>query len=196
MKERSSNDLLKEPGEVSTSADAKALEKLFEELTRCKEDDQQRNWMLYEDEGRIMKLLNHVCDRLQNAPHNASLHVLKRFKYFYVNNLIEYYQMEVRWSLRRLLIEAFLLMCYLDANIISIMLNSVLPLELVQDIYQTKVSYIYILRFIYEKGRFCRNTYVSVMTVRNLLILKGNCFYFDVLQPCYSSIEGDSILLY
>ena len=141
LKERSSNDLLKEPGEVSTSADAKALEKLFEELTRCKEDDQQRNWMLYEDEGRITKLLNHVCDRLQNAPHNASLHVLKRFKYFYVNNLIEYYQMEVRWSLRRLLIEAFLLMCYLDANIISIMLNSVLPLELVQDIYQTKVSY-------------------------------------------------------
>ena len=94
-----------------------------------------------------MKLLNHVCDRLQNAPHNASLHVVKRFKYFYVNNLIEYYQMEVRWSLRRLLIEAFLLMCYLDANIISIMLNSVLPLELVQDIYQTKVSYIYYVLF-------------------------------------------------
>ena len=158
MKERSSNDLLKEPGEVSTSADAKALEKLFEELTRCKEDDQQRNWMLYEDEGRIMKLLNHVCDRLQNAPHNASLHVLKRFKYFYVNNLIEYYQMEVRWSLRRLLIEAFLLMCYLDANIISIMLNSVLPLELVQDIYQTKVSYV-LLHFIYEQVVMCQTPF-------------------------------------
>ena len=48
--------------------------------------------------------------------------------------------MEVRWSLRKLLIEAFLLMCYMDAKIISLMLSSVLPLELVQDIYQTKVT--------------------------------------------------------
>ena len=31
-------------------------------------------------------------------------------------------------------------MCYMDANIISMMLSSVLPLELVQDIYQTKVN--------------------------------------------------------
>ena len=54
--ERSSSELLKEPKEVATSADSKVLEKLFEELTRCKEDDQQRNWMLYEDEGRIGKL--------------------------------------------------------------------------------------------------------------------------------------------
>ena len=88
----------------------------------------------------IAKLLNHVCDRLQNAHSSASLHVLRRFKYFYVTNLVEYFQMEVRWSLRKLLIEAFLLMCYMDAKIISLMLSSVLPLELVQDIYQTKVT--------------------------------------------------------
>lgn len=137
--EHSSAELLKEPGDVAVSADSKALEKLFEELTRCKEDDQQRNWMLYEDETRIRNLLNHVCDRLQNAPRSASLHVLKRFKYFYVNNLIEYFQMEARWPIRRLLIEAFLLMCSMDSNIIALMLSSVLPLELVQDIYQTKV---------------------------------------------------------
>merc|ERR1712200_168774 len=64
-----------------------------------------------EDEQRIHDLLNHVCDRLQ---------------------------MESRRQLRRLLIEAFLLMCSLDSNIILLMLSSVLPLELVQDIYQTK----------------------------------------------------------
>ena len=69
----------------------------------------------------IAKLLNHVCDRLQNAHSSASLHVLRRFKYFYVTNLVEYFQMEVRWSLRKLLIEAFLLMCYMDAKIISLM---------------------------------------------------------------------------
>lgn len=169
--EHSSAELLKEPGDVAVSGDSKALEKLFEELTRCipfplwlqkwaffyiltliwslcrcKEDDQQRNWMLYEDETRIRNLLNHVCDRLQNAPRSASLHVLKRFKYFYVNNLIEYFQMEARWPIRRLLIEAFLLMCSMDSNIIALMLSSVLPLELVQDIYQTKVIFFCMLK--------------------------------------------------
>lgn len=130
--------LLNEPDAVAASADTKALESLFEELTRCKEDDQQRNWMLYEDESRITQLLSHVCDRLQNAPRNASLHVLRRFKYFYVHNLVEYFQMEARWGLRRLLIEAFLLMCSLDPAAISLMLSSVLPLELAQDVFQAK----------------------------------------------------------
>ena len=136
--EVSSAQLLKDSKEVAKSNDYKVLEKLFEELTKCKEDDQQRNWMLYEDEHKIATLLNHVCDRLQNAPDEASLQVIRRFKYFYVNNLIEYFQMETRWSLKRLLIEVFLLMCQMEPNVISMMLSSVLPLELVQDIYQTK----------------------------------------------------------
>lgn len=138
--ECSERELLSDSKEISKSQDYKILEKLFEELTKCKEDDQQRNWMLHEDEQKISNLLNHVCDRLQNAPKSASLQVLQRFKYFYVNNLIEYFQMETRWSLKRLCIEAFLLMASLDSNIILMMLSSVLPLELVQDIYQTKVS--------------------------------------------------------
>ena len=33
------------------------MEDLFEQLTRCKDDEQQRNWMLYEDEVTIRDLL-------------------------------------------------------------------------------------------------------------------------------------------
>ena len=33
------------------------MEDLFEQLTRCKDDEQQRNWMLYEDETTIRDLL-------------------------------------------------------------------------------------------------------------------------------------------
>ena len=84
-----------------------------------------------------------------------SRHVLAKFKYFYVHSLVEYFQvgirvvystyastrcliqMETRWSLRRLLIENFMLMASLDPpNIVSLMLSSVLPLELAQDLYQ------------------------------------------------------------
>ena len=40
--------------DVAQSADTKAMESLFEQLTRCKDDEQQRNWMLYEDEQIII----------------------------------------------------------------------------------------------------------------------------------------------
>lgn len=45
-------------------------------------------------------------------------------------SLIQYYQMEVRWSIRQLLLQAFGVMCSLDKIIVNIMLNSVLPMEL------------------------------------------------------------------
>ena len=42
------------------------MEDLFEQLTRCKDDEQQRNWMLYEDEVTIRDLLqvHHSFKRL------------------------------------------------------------------------------------------------------------------------------------
>ncbi len=67
--------------------------------------------------------------------------MLARFKYYYVHNLIEYYQMETRWSLRRLLIENFMLMCSLEPVVISLMLSSVLPLELAQDLFQVRCKF-------------------------------------------------------
>ena len=110
------------------------MEDLFEQLTRCKDDEQQRNWMLYEDETTITHQLSSVCRTLQNASQDISVHVLSRYKYFYVQSLVEYFQMETRWSIRKLLIETFTVMCSLDTkNIIPLMLESVLPLELVQD---------------------------------------------------------------
>ncbi len=53
--------------DVAASADTKAMESLFEQLTRCKEDDQQRNWMLYEDESPISSMLQALSSALQNS---------------------------------------------------------------------------------------------------------------------------------
>ena len=77
------------------SADAKALEALFEELTKRKEDDQQRNWMLYKDEQIIRDLLRNLQNVLQNAQKEVCLYVLKKFKYFYVTSLVEYFQVMI-----------------------------------------------------------------------------------------------------
>jgi len=122
--------------DIQSSHDFTDLINLFDELTKMKEDDQQRNWMLYEDETIIMRNLNRVCQTLQNASQDICRHVLSRYKYSYVQNLVEYYQMETRWSIRKILIETFTLMCSLDKAIISLMLMSVLPLEVAQDMFE------------------------------------------------------------
>lgn len=49
-------------------------------------------------------------------------------------NLIQYYQMETRWPIKRLLLKAFTAACHLDAIIVDILITSVLPLEIVEDI--------------------------------------------------------------
>jgi hypothetical protein len=50
--------------------------------------------------------------------------------YHGVSSLVQYYQMEIRWSIRQLLLQAFGVMCSLDATVATLMLNSVLPMEL------------------------------------------------------------------
>lgn len=46
-------------------------------------------------------------------------------------NLVQYYQMETRWSIKRLLLKTFTAACHLDHIIVDILLTSVLPLEIV-----------------------------------------------------------------
>ena len=122
--------------EMEASGDYRELERLLELLTRTKEDSQQRNWMLYEDESFILANLATLGQTLQNASQDVCLLVLARFQYHYVQSLVEYYQMETRWTIRRLLIETYTVMCSLDPAIISLMLVSVLPLELAQDMFE------------------------------------------------------------
>ena len=129
------SQLFESASDIESSHDYTDLLHLFNELTKTKEDDQQRNWMLHEDEDIILQNLTRLCSTLQNASRDICLHVLGRYKYFYVQNLVEYFQMETRWSIRKLLIETYTLMCSLDKNIVSLMLVSVLPLELAQDMF-------------------------------------------------------------
>ena len=129
------NQLFECEKDIQSSHDYTDLVSMFDELTKAKEDDQQRNWMLHEDEEIILCQLSMICSTLQNASRDVCLHVLRRHKYFYVQSLVEYFQMETRWSIRKLLIETYTLMCTLDQDIVSLMLVSVLPLELAQDMF-------------------------------------------------------------
>ena len=131
---------------IEETYDANRLKVIFTELTSCKEDSQQRNWMLYEDESVIVDYIKELTSILTNADSNVSRYVLQQDQYNGVTILIQYYQMEPRWTIRQLLLQSFGVMCSLDSVILTIMLNSVLPMELGRDMRSnarnvTKLNY-------------------------------------------------------
>jgi len=68
-----------------------------------------------------------------NADSTVCRHVISSSQYGGVMALIQYYQMETRWSIRQLLAGALQALCDLDEAVISILVTSVLPCELARD---------------------------------------------------------------
>ncbi|XP_011500220.1 PREDICTED: NCK-interacting protein with SH3 domain isoform X2 [Ceratosolen solmsi marchali] len=118
---------------IEETYDANRLKIIFTELTSCKEDSQQRSWMLHEDEPTICEYIKELTSILTNADANVSRHVLVQDQYDGVCTLIQYYQMETRWTIRQLLLQSFGVMCSLDHIVLKIMLESILPMELARD---------------------------------------------------------------
>ncbi|XP_011305468.1 NCK-interacting protein with SH3 domain [Fopius arisanus] len=118
---------------IEETYDAERLKVIFRELTSCKEDSQQRSWMLYEDEAVIVDYIKELTSILTNADANVSRHALRLDQYNGISTLIQYYQMEARWTIRQLLLQSFGVMCSLDPVVVTIMLNSILPMELARD---------------------------------------------------------------
>uniref|UniRef100_A0A182P168 SH3 domain-containing protein n=1 Tax=Anopheles epiroticus TaxID=199890 RepID=A0A182P168_9DIPT len=113
--------------------DAHRLRVIFAELSDCKNDSEQRTWMLHEDEADISQYLTELIRILTDADPKICRSEMACDQYQSIINLVLYYQMETRWSIRKLLLAAFRAMCHLDYTTVDILLGSVLPLELVQD---------------------------------------------------------------
>jgi Protein of unknown function (DUF2013) len=113
--------------------DAQRLRNLFSELADAKNDQDQRSWMLHEDEADITNYLTELIRILVDADTKICRYEMSCDAYNSVNNLVLYYQMEMRWNIRKLLLRAFKAMCLLDLTCVDILISSVLPLELVQD---------------------------------------------------------------
>lgn len=113
--------------------DAQRLRNLFSELADAKNDSEQRSWMLHEDEADIINYLTELIRILVDADPKICRYEMSCDAYNSVNNLVLYYQMESRWNIRKLLLRAFKAMCLLDVTCVDILISSVLPLELVQD---------------------------------------------------------------
>ncbi|XP_037027751.1 NCK-interacting protein with SH3 domain [Bradysia coprophila] len=119
---------------IEHTHDSHRLKLIFGQLAECKNDSEQRTWMLHEDEDYIVQFLTELIDILKNADKKVCRFELSCDQYQSIYNLIQYYQMETRWRIKTLILQAFKALCYLDKNAIEVLLMSVLPLELVNDI--------------------------------------------------------------
>lgn len=75
-------------------------------------------------------------------------HILKIEQYTSINNLLEYYQMELRWVIRNRLLQIFSELCKLNFVVVDIIINSVLPMELAR--YSSFKFFNYILIIEYD----------------------------------------------
>lgn len=121
--------------------DAQRLRNLFQELADAKNDSEQRSWMLHEDEADISNYLTELIRILVDADAKICRYEMSCDAYNSINNLVQYYQMETRWNIRKLLLRAFKAMCLLDITCVEILVSSVLPLELAQDMLNNPENY-------------------------------------------------------
>ncbi|XP_050052033.1 NCK-interacting protein with SH3 domain isoform X1 [Dermacentor andersoni] len=116
------------------SQDGDRLQLIFRRLWNCKNDDQQRSWPIHEDEALILGLLEELYTILVDADPRVSRSVVQADEYDCVSTLALYYQMEPRASLRVWMLRVFLTLCELDLQVVSLLLHSVLPMELARDL--------------------------------------------------------------
>ncbi|KAM6927766.1 NCK-interacting protein with SH3 domain [Xenentodon cancila] len=114
--------------------DEQRLEVIFSDLTRHRDDSQQRSWALHEDHALIACYLEELLKILTDADPEVCKRMCKAGDCESVLSLVSYYQMEHRVSLRLLLLKVFGAMCSLDAALISTLLNSILPMEMARDL--------------------------------------------------------------
>ncbi|XP_065060332.1 NCK-interacting protein with SH3 domain-like [Rhopilema esculentum] len=114
------------------------LRVILEDLSKRKDDSQQRSWALHEDYHIIEKLLTKLLKLLAGMDKAVSSKLLCEDDYHFLNDLVVYYQMEPRPGLRVLLIQTFGCCCELGYDFVTQLLCTVLPTELARELMEVK----------------------------------------------------------
>ncbi|XP_049866632.1 NCK-interacting protein with SH3 domain-like [Pectinophora gossypiella] len=118
---------------IDAAPDALRMMTALNSLSKAANDAQQRGWALHDDAHDIQTQLLELISVMSNADVNISQHVLSSHRYAYVTTLVQYYQMETRWPLRQLLLQAFGVMCGLERTALATLALSALPAEIARD---------------------------------------------------------------
>lgn len=115
----------------------------------------------------------------RDADTKVCVRVLESTEWEGVMALLQFYQMECRWSIRQLLLRALSAMCALHATPRAIMLSSVLPMELAR-----------YLNICWLKIKWGLHSLKLKMSVILLLILLScdikNLTYRYHIEPCWT----------
>ncbi|CAG0912685.1 unnamed protein product [Notodromas monacha] len=120
------------PDLVSESRDAMRLRNAVNDLMVARFDDQQRGWHLHEDEPAILNCLDSILDIMSGADVAVTRHVVSEDSFSRIVDIVAYFQMETRRSIRLKILETLNLLCALEPKVIPVLLSSVLPLELIR----------------------------------------------------------------
>ncbi|XP_030038903.2 NCK-interacting protein with SH3 domain [Manduca sexta] len=118
---------------IDAAPDALRMMTALNALSKAANDAQQRGWALHDDAHDIQTQLLELISVMSNADVNICQHVLSSHRYAYVTTLVQYYQMETRWPLRQLLLQAFGVMCGLERTALATLALSALPAEIARD---------------------------------------------------------------
>ncbi|XP_075677123.1 NCK-interacting protein with SH3 domain isoform X2 [Dermatophagoides pteronyssinus] len=107
------------------------LKCIFKRLWFCKNDTQQRNWPVYQDEDIIQSYLDELMNLLTNTEQSFLEKEICSQNHENLFNLIQYFQMETRRSLRLKLMDIFIILIRLYRRVpADFYLTTVLPGEL------------------------------------------------------------------
>jgi hypothetical protein len=115
---------------IRSSADYERLYVILCELSAQAQDDEI--WETQEDLS-VENVLEEMNAILGAADKRTVIKALEEEGYDHLYNLTLYFQKEHRWFRRKLLIQAFAKIATIDLNALSVLLNSVLPVELARE---------------------------------------------------------------
>uniref|UniRef100_A0A914UT40 SPIN90/Ldb17 leucine-rich domain-containing protein n=1 Tax=Plectus sambesii TaxID=2011161 RepID=A0A914UT40_9BILA len=120
--------------DVDGCVDAQRLSSCLKAINGFKEDSQQRSWSLYEDEQTIVDRLNELSSLVRFSDSRVPIHVFADNDYRSSFDLVEFYQMETRLTVKLALVDALLVLCRIDRKFVDIQLQTGLAVYVVGDI--------------------------------------------------------------
>jgi len=120
--------------DVRSCNDTQRMRKSLVTLSSFKADEQQRSWSIHEDAEVILENLAVLQDLLKKADPRVSIYVLAEYDCTRLFDLVEFYQMETRSIIRIALLETFKLILNFQPTHATILLSTVLPVEIARDI--------------------------------------------------------------
>lgn len=116
--------------DIENCHDTRKLIKKLEKINEYCSDHEERNWSVLENENQILDDISDMINILEKADPRVGIRAISNEDYHTLRNLITFYQMEARSSIRIALLKAIKQICLLTPDFARVFLQTCLPTEL------------------------------------------------------------------